>query len=464
MVIAAISMPLDSGEPASFHEGESCLVLTLTEAISRALNDNRQLLDVEGRVVGARYDVELAEGEFSLRMVPNGRAGYDGGEAGTGWAVGGGVGFNKKWTTGTQLFVGPSLVKFGDHYRTEVRASLSQPLLRGVGRAYQLSGVRAARFAFRSACRDLHMAQVRLVMRTVQALYEVVKAEKSLELHKESHQRVEQFCRAAKLKEAMGLSDAFDLYRAESELRSAQDGLTAAHERLQETEDLVRDLLALPLDRSIQVELPLIYTPQMVTMDEAVLLALQNRIEVDQAEDLLWESRRLAGKAEKNLYPELNLLVNYSNSGGEETFAHRHLRHRDHVWGIGLTTSTDFNPLGDRLAYAQSRLGIETAGRARDQTLLSLSLDVKKALRQLERAGQRIQLQEEQMKTARGELYLAKVKFDRGMADNFNVMQAEKSLRSAQKAYWSALIDHIVGEYQLLAVVGLLIDKPPFPR
>ena len=78
--MAAIAMPLDSEEPPSFQEGESCLVLTLTEAISRALNDNRQLLDAEGRVVGARYDVELAEGEFSLRMVPNGRAGYDGGD------------------------------------------------------------------------------------------------------------------------------------------------------------------------------------------------------------------------------------------------------------------------------------------------------------------------------------------------------------------------------------------------
>jgi outer membrane protein len=78
----------------------------------------------------------------------------------------------------------------------------------------------------------------------------------------------------------------------------------------------------------------------------------------------------------------------------------------------------------------------------------------------LDRAYERIHLQEEQIKTTEGELYLAKIKFDRGMADNFNVIQAEKSLRSAQQTYWTALIDHVVGEYQLLAAIGLLIDKP----
>ncbi len=95
-----------------------------------------------------------------------------------------------------------------------------------------------------------------------------------------------------------------------------------------------------------------------------------------------------------------------------------------------------------------------------DQTASTLTIEVKKAYRQLERAFKRINIQEEQIKSAKGELYLAQLKFDRGMANNFDVIQAEKNLRSAELNYWHALVDHIVGEFQFLAAMGVLIDKP----
>jgi outer membrane protein TolC len=454
---------MDGREVLPLQESE-CLLLTLTSAISRALNDNRQLLGAVETLTNAQYGVDLAKSEFNIQITPNSRAGYvGGGRAGTGWSVGGGVDISKKFATGTQLFIGPTILKTGKHYHTELQALVSQPLLRGLGSEYQLAGVWGAQFALRTAYRNLYMAQVQLIIRTIQALYEVIKAEKSLLLNQESYQRVRQFHQAAKLKEKIGLADSLDVYRAEIELRHAEDGLTGAQERLQEAEDVVRDLLALPLDRWIKVDLPLTYTPQTLSLEEAIRLALENRIEMDQAEDQRRENCRLSRLAKKNLYPELNLVLNYSNCGQDEIFTRSCTRHRESTWGIGLTTSADFDPLAERIAYEQSLLGIEAAARGIDQAKTTVTLEVKKAMRQLKRAYQRIHLQENQIKTAQGELCLAKAKFDRGMADNFHVIQAEKSLRNAQQAYWAALIDHIVGEYQLLAAVGLLIDKPQFP-
>lgn len=444
--------------------GEEPLLLDLTTSISQALNCNRQLLGTLDQLTYARYGVELAESEFNVQIVPNGRAGYvGGGHAGTGWSVGGGVDVNKKFKTGTQLSIGPTILKTVDHYHTEVRAKVSQPLLRGLGSEYQLSGIMGAQFGMRTACRNLYIAQVQLVVRTIQALYEVVKAEKIVRLNQESFERIRRFYQAAKLKEKIGLSDALDVYRAEIELRHAEDGLTGSRERLQESEDLVRDLLALPLDAPIAVEVPLHYTPNSVELEEAVQLALDYRMEVDQSEDERAESMRMSKIAKKNLAPELNLVFEYANAGRDEIFTRACTRHRESTWGIGLTTAAEFNPVGDRIAFDQSLMEAEAALRGIDQVKAVIVLEVKKTMRQLERAHERIRLQEGQIKTSEGELALAKVKFDRGMADNFNVIQAEKSLRSSQQAYWTALIDHIVGEFQLLASVGLLIDKPCVP-
>ena len=443
---------------------KECLVLTLTDAIARALNYNRQFLSALEGISQSQNSVELADSEFTIQIAPNSRAGYvGGGHAGTGFSYGGGIDLSKKFTTGTQITVSPLLLKNPDHYHTELRALISQPLLRGLGRDYQLSNILASQFALRTAYRSLHAAQIQLIMRTIQALYEVVKAEKTMELNQESYQRICLFCQAAKLKEKIGMSDALDVYRAEIEFRHAEDALTSAQERLQEAQDILRDLLALPLDSNIKVEVPLIYTPGSINLEEAVQSALENRIEMDQSEDQWRENSRLARVAKKNLCPELNLVFNYANCGRDEIFTRACTRHRESTWGIGFTTTTDFNPLAEKMVYEQSLLAIGAAERGVDQTKATVILDVKKSLRQLQRANQRIHLQENQMKAAEGGLLLAKIKFDRGMSDNFNVIQAEKSLRGAQLTYWSALIEHIVGEFQLLASTGLLIDKPQIP-
>lgn len=440
---------------------QEAYLLTLQTALTRALQYNRQLINTNDNVTQARYSIELAWSEFDIQISPNSRAGYvGGGSAGTGFSVGGGIDFSKRFTNGTLISLGPSILKTREHYHTDLRALISQPLLRGFGSDYQLAGVKGAQYKFRSATRSLYLAQIQLVIRTISALYEVIKSQKSLAISEESYQRISKFYQAAKLKEKIGLSDALDVYRAEIELHHAEDALTMAQDRLQDAEDTVRDILALPLTIGIQVEVPLIYTPNPLELDEAVKLALKNRIEMDQAEDQWRENYRLSAMAKKNLYPELNLVLNYSNCGRDQYFTRSCSRHRESTWGIGFSTATDFDPQGDLIAYEQSLLAIDSAARGVEQTEANLVLEVKKAIRQLQKAYKRIKLQEEQIHTAQGELHLAQLKFDRGMANNFDVIQAEKSLRSAEQNYWGALIEHIVGQYQLLAAIGLLTDKP----
>lgn len=443
------------------NEEENCIVLHLADALSRALNDNRQLATHADQLTRSRYSLELANGFFDLDISPTTRIGYvGGGDLGTGLSVGGGIEVNKNFTNGTRFTVSPLIFKTRDHYRSDVKVLLTQPLLRGLGSEYQLSSVKGALFSLRSAQRNLYNAQVQLIHRTITALYEVVKSQKNLEISRLSYERIQQYNQASKIKEQIGLTDALDIYRADLELRQAEETLTTAKERLQESEDVVRELLALPLNGCIQVDIPLIHTPISLTLEEAIELALENRIEMDQAKDQWQENIRLSRIAKKNLYPELNLVLNYSNCGQDEIFTRSCWGHRESTWGMGFTTSTSFNAESERIAYEQSLLSIQAASRGMDQTRSNLILDVKRVLRQLHRVEKKIDLQQRQIQTAQNGLHLAKIKFDRGMVNNIDVLQAEKALYQAEQAYWSALVEHIVGEFQLLAAIGLLTDKP----
>lgn len=435
------------------------LVLNLESAISRALNCNRQLMGNVESLTQAQYGIDLAKSDFCISITPNAQTGFVGGDKRkSGWKTGGGVDITKKWTSGTLISVAPSIVKGIEHYSTGVQTTLTQPLLRGLGKEYQLANLHSAQFFLRTAYRSLYIAQVQLLIRTIQTLYEVVKLEKSFLLNLESNQRILQFFKAAKIKEKIGLADSLDVFRAEIEFRHSVDVLKNTQERLEETKDSLRDLLALPLDTKIEVVIPTKYTPHQVDVDKAIEIALKHRIEILQSEDEWRENERLSRLAKKNLYPELNLVLNYSNIGRAKHFGDSWSR-RENLWGIGVTTARDGTLCSQQIAYEQSILSLQAASRSIEQTEATLILEVKKAVRQLERAFERVHLQEEQIQTATGELHLAKVKFDRGMTDNFNVLQAEKSLRSAQQSHWIALIDHIVGEFQLLAAMGLLIDR-----
>ena len=444
----------EAPEPAPF-------MLTLETAVSRALNYNRQLQNTLDNSIKAEFQLEVANSVFEWDICPNSNVGYvGGGSAGSGVACGTGIDFSKKLKCGTTFDIMPSFEKISGTYHTNMRTRITTPLLRGWGTEYTLATVLGAQYNVRSTSRGKYIAQCQLVMRTITALYELIKTYKNVLLNQESHQRMIRFYQTAKLKAQIGLAEPLDIYRAETEMRTAEDALTSAKERFQEVEDNLRDILALPPDMTIVVNLPVLHKPIQMTLDDAIETALANRIEIDQALDEVQEDRRLSRVARERLWPELNMVVNYSNCGLDQVFTETWSTKRETTWGIGFTTSSDFDPVAERAAYNQSIVAVASAIRNVDQVKANTIFEVKRVMRHLERAIEKIALQEKQIHTAKGELRLAQIKFDRGMANNFDMIQAEKALRSSELTYWNAIIEHIVAEYQILNVIGLLMEKP----
>src|ERR1700722_4141775 len=173
---------------------EEVWVFDLGKAVSRALNANRQILSNIDNLWKAEFGKIIAESEFDIKVIPHGKSGYiGGGSDGVGLSVGAGVDLRKKFTHGGTMTFTPSLLKTPERYYTDLRAVITQPLLRGFSQAYQLSGILGAQFFVRSAYRNLYLAQQQLVIRTITALYEITKSEKALELYQNSHVRVAHF-------------------------------------------------------------------------------------------------------------------------------------------------------------------------------------------------------------------------------------------------------------------------------
>ncbi len=443
-------------------------------AVSQALKANRNFITGLESVERADLNLEYELSEYDWKVSPNSRLAYtdDGNGNGVKFAPEIGCDFSKKFMSGTKFFFSPKFSKMGKQVLTNMRAMITQPLFRGLGYWYTTARVQGASFQYRAAVRNMHVARVKLIVKVITSIYDIIKLEEVVRLNEESCERLGGCVTAARLKEKIGLSDSLDVYRAETELRHAEENLTNAQERLQEGYDLFRELLALPMDLPIKVCAPMQYYDLECDMDEAIQTALSYRIEIDQAQDNIYEQKRIVSWADQNLWPDLNLLLDYQvaknrlgarfeDENGQEYFTYDWYKKRPN-WTVGFSSQSDLHRSGEKLFYDNSLLAMDAAYRNMEQTEVNVTMEVKRALRTLKLTSKRIELQEEQIKTAEGELYLSQIKFSRGMANNFDVIQAEKNLRTAHIAYLSAVVDHINGEYQLKGVLGTLADKPCF--
>jgi outer membrane protein TolC len=155
----------------------------------------------------------------------------------------------------------------------------------------------------------------------------------------------------------------------------------------------------------------------------------------------------------------LDLVFNYSRFDSGENFGESTGFNKD-AWGVSVVTSTDLARTAERVAFEQSLLSVSAARRSDSLQRDEVVREVKRDTRNLRRSEKAIAIQEEQIQQSKGQLELARVKFKWGLANNFDLIDAETQLRTAQTNLLSAVLDYIVGIYRLRATLGTLIERP----
>jgi outer membrane protein len=191
---------------------------------------------------------------------------------------------------------------------------------------------------------------------------------------------------------------------------------------------------------------------------EIETIAFEHSITIKSALDQLNEHRRAAQVAEHYLLPDLTLSAGYTRSGLDDHLEGDMFRTTEDNWRLFLTSSTDFARSSEKNAYMQSLITLKSAELELADTKDQLSKDVRSQMDTLEKTKERIRLMEAQIHTAMGKLELAEVKFNNGMADNFDMIEAETEHHRAKLQLLSAQIDYIVGTYRLRKTIGTLIE------
>jgi outer membrane protein TolC len=457
VLLISFRQPLYAAEDTQPASDDAPLTLTLLQVLERARLSNRSLQQRGLLVANSRYSLQSAESEFDWKMRPVANLGLSKSNNSTAQATGVSGEISKKSSLGIKAAFSPSIAYLNEEgVSSGVGVSLSVPLFRGFGKEYTLDSVYAADFSLQSSIRNVHLAEVDKIMETLTLAYEVLRQQKLTTLYRAQAERLGRHVRTIQLKETAGLGSQIDTYRAQIRQKDVENQLNIAIQSYQTALDRLKVLLALPVEKDLQLVIPLDIEPTQIGEDEAEEIALANRLELEQVAADLLEAKRKSRVAERRILPDLNFVATYRKNTFLEGIDASQSYYGDY-WSVGLTSDTDMARSSEKATYAQSLLEIRRLQLSQATRRDTIRAEVRTRLNALHKEEKSIHLRQEQGLQATGKRRLAEIKFSHGMGDNFDFIEADTELQQARANLLSAKINYIVGQYRLRAALGTLI-------
>ena len=259
----ALAQPTAQGAPAT---------LSLRAAVTRALEHNTRLLDSKDGIEQAALSVTLARAAFRPQITPNMFGSFGGNDlSNQSYAVD----VSQQFITGTgfRTTIGSvsSQNQFGTYYTGDTSFQISQPLLRGFGRAVTRRGLTSAETQLQTAVRQRALTEQQVVIDVAFAYYAIVAQEELVGVAEEAVTRSQELLAASEASLEVGRVSRLDVFRAQQLTIQADVRLLDARAAGEDARDRIRDLLGYDWDYQFGVEpgIPVPTTPTMTT-DEAI--------------------------------------------------------------------------------------------------------------------------------------------------------------------------------------------------
>lgn len=435
-------------------ETNNLITLTLEDAIAMALEQNRNLIVVTNSIESSRLSLQAAHSVFDTKYAPSTRAGITDGDS----DIGVGMSFSKKLTYGPVVSLTPDLRRTDNENTLRFSFGLTFPLLRGFGKDVNLSSVRSAEFNLRVSNRNEYLSKVNTVLTTISYAYRMDELKKLVDLYKSQRENLIAYANGSKVKKKVGLSTPMDEFRAEILLKDVEDQLFQSRNTLSDVEENFKKLLTLkPADR-IKVVLADNLPSINISLDKAIDTALENRVEIKHARDVLTERIRELKIAEKKLLPDLDVTLKYDRYSNAEEM-NQLMDLDEDSFSMHLTCSTDWARSTEKIAFRKNQIAVQNAKVEITLTKDTIIADVKQAHRANRKNLERIVIRKDQIYKAMQKLKLSTIKYQYEMADNFDVIESEREIQQAEADLLAVKTEYSVGVYRLEAAMGTLIDK-----
>ena len=348
---------------------------------------------------------------------------------------------------------------------TDTALTWTQPLLRGFGPNASLYDLRNARRAREAQERNLVLSKQRFMVEVARVHYQTLAQRELLSVAQKSAARSVALRKASEARLDVGLSNKLDVYRAQLSESQAEQSTVQAETALQSAIENFHFLLGKAPDDPSEpapAEMPAPRADDLGTVDTLIEIALTARLDLAEVRDQVEDARRTASLSRQNLLPDMSLNLRYTEqkgAGPTGPFAVTNQR-----WESFFTASVPLERAADIARVQLSNLDVAARQRSYDQRRYEVESEVRATHRQLISLSRSITTQTGAVDIAEQQLRLANLRYQRGLASNFDVVDAEGSLLAARSSLVQLLAAYQVGRLDLERVVGRLnVNLEPRP-
>ena len=440
----------------------SAAPLDLAACVQRALTHNPGVQEAQDGATAATLRHEVALSEYNLKVTPSVDGGIQGAnETNQRYHV---LFSRKLLATGTELSltggtsVFSSVPQLSVPYFTETRVALAQPIFQGRTQLENRDRIDDALRRIASSRNALGTAREELALRVVQGYYDVVGAGELVAVAESSLDRVEELREIAEAKLGLGSISKMDVFRAEIHAARLKNALVQQRARREEGLDALKMLLGIDPRLNLEID-PRIQgpAPSRLVGADPVETALERRLEVIEARQQATDAERKLVLARQRLWPAVFLTGFYARQGLGDTFDDSLGLERDE-WTVGLRSTVGLDRTAEHVAVAEAELALRGSERQFRRVRDEVVKEVREAVRLLERSRAERNLAEEIAGHADHQAELARFRYDKGITNNFDLVQAEESRTEAKSAFVLATIHEAVAAANVRRAAGTLVE------
>jgi outer membrane protein TolC len=349
-------------------------------------------------------------------------------------------------------------------YGGTLSATYTQSLLRGFGKVPTTANLVVARMQAEAADHTFRLAIIRLVADTETQYWDLVCANRNLANKRLALELAQKHLQENTLRVRLGAMAAIEVISAESQVARAEQDIIAAEAQAQNARDIL--LRALYPEAGHPAALEPTDDPVLGRQrpDEAAAVqrALRCRLELQSARIGRETAQVRERAAADRVRPKLDAFVQYdgaSNNYGSPGPVNGDLagfRNPGYTLGLSFALPLQNREARGRHAAARAHLSAQEL-RLRDQEL-SVALEVRKALRDVEAAEKGVQASAKtrhfQEKSLEGE----RTKLEHGLSTSFTVLQVMTSLEEARSAELKAQIHYAKAVTTMEVAQGILLE------
>jgi outer membrane protein TolC len=185
--------------------------------------------------------------------------------------------------------------------------------------------------------------------------------------------------------------------------------------------------------------------------------ALGRRLEVIEARQLVADAERKALLAHYKIWPAVSLVGSYGRLGTGNNFEDSSRLSRTE-WLLGVSSSTPLDRTEERVAASQAEITLRSQERHLRVVRERVIRDVREAWRNLDRARAARALAAEIVDQTAQQAELARFRYEKGVTDNFDLVQAETAVAEAESGRVLAAIEQVLAAAALRRSAGTLGD------